>query len=51
MIATLASGMTIILGIVIVRWFTSIPLLRTLSASIDQWADQVHGTEVEPASD
>jgi hypothetical protein len=51
MIATLASLITIVLAILLFRWFASVPLVRTLSASIDQWADSVQGTEPEPAAD
>jgi hypothetical protein len=51
MIATLASFITIVLAILLFRWFASVPLVRTLSTSIDQWADSVQGTEPEPAAD
>ena len=47
MIFTLASLLVIVLSITIVRWIASVPLLRTLSASVDQWADAVHGQEAE----
>lgn len=47
MIFTLASLMVVILAITIVRWVLSVPLLRTLSLSVDQWADSVHGEELE----
>lgn len=45
MIATLASIAVIVLSIVILRWITEVPLIRTLTASIDQWADSVQGSE------
>ena len=51
MIATLASLITIVLAILLFRWFASVPLIRTLSASIDQWADSVQGSEGEVAAD
>lgn len=47
MIFTLASLMVIVLAITIARWVVSIPLLRTLSLSVDQWADSVNGEELE----
>ena len=48
MIFTLASLMVIILAVTIVRWIASVPLIRTLSLSVDQWADGVQGQETEP---
>lgn len=45
MIAILASLAVIVLSIVVVRWVASIPIIRTLSVSIDQWADSVQGGE------
>ena len=48
MIATLASLLVVILMIAIVRWVASVPLLRTLNCSIDQWADSVQGSEAAP---
>lgn len=48
MIAALASLLVVILMIAIVRWVASVPLLRTLNCSIDQWADSVQGSEVAP---
>ncbi len=47
MIFTLASLLVIILSITIWRWIASVPLLRTLSLSVDQWADSVQGHEAE----
>ena len=47
MIFTLASLMVIILAVTIARWVVRVPLLRTLSLSVDQWADSVNGEELE----
>ena len=49
MIATLASALVLVLTVTIVRWIAAAPLIRTLSASIDCWADSVHGGEAEPS--
>ncbi|MES2002867.1 MAG: hypothetical protein V4444_11250 [Pseudomonadota bacterium] len=48
MIFTLASLAVIILAITVVRWVASVPLLRTLSISVDQWADSVQGQDSGP---
>ena len=48
MTAIVASTIILLLIIAIVRWVAAVPLLRTLSASIDTWADAVHGREAEP---
>ena len=48
MIFTLASLLVIVLSVTIVRWIASVPLIRTLSLTVDQWADGVHGPETEP---
>ncbi|MEO6432738.1 MAG: hypothetical protein ABIO29_02015 [Sphingomicrobium sp.] len=48
MIFTLASLIVLILSIVAFRWITDIPLMRTISASIDQWADSTHGNFSDP---
>ena len=48
MIAILTSALALILTFTIARWIAAAPLVRTLSASIDSWADGVHGGEVEP---
>lgn len=45
MITLLASTLLIVLMVALVRWVASVPLLRTLNASIDQWADSIHGFE------
>ena len=47
MIALLTCLMMLTLLVLIVRWFASIPLVRTLSIAIDNWADSVHGSESE----
>ena len=51
MIAILASLAVIVLAITIVRWVASVPIIRTLSVSIDQWADSVQGAEPGPVAD
>ena len=48
MIAIIASMLVLALLLAIVRWIAAVPLLRTLSASIDCWADSVQGQEAEP---
>ena len=48
MIAIAAFTLILILTATIVRWVAAVPLLRTLSASIDCWADSVQGQEAEP---
>lgn len=48
MIASLAGLLFIALVVAIVRWVASVPLLRTLNASIDQWADSVQGAVHPP---
>ena len=47
MSAILTSAMVLALMVTIIRWIAAAPLLRTLSASIDCWADAVHGEELE----
>jgi len=47
MIGLLASALVLVLAVTIVRWIVSVPLLRTLGASIDCWADSVHGHDEE----
>jgi hypothetical protein len=46
--AIIASTIILLLVIAIARWIASVPLVRTLSASIDVWADAVQGREAEP---
>jgi hypothetical protein len=43
MFAIIASALVLVLAVVIVRWAAAVPLIRTLSASIDGWADNVQG--------
>ena len=43
MVAIIASGLVLVLAVAIVRWIAAVPLIRTLSASIDSWADNVQG--------
>jgi hypothetical protein len=33
--------------VLIVRWIAAVPLVRAITASIDGWADGVHGLERE----
>lgn len=47
MIAIVTGSLVIVLAITIVRWVASVPLMRTLSASIDSWADAVQGQDAE----
>ena len=48
MIAVITAGLTFILIVTIIRWIADVPLLRTLSASIDNWADELHGQDSAP---
>jgi hypothetical protein len=43
MFTIIASALVLILAVAIVRWVAAVPLIRTLSASIDGWADNVQG--------
>ena len=47
MTAFLAISLIVILCILLVRWVAAVPLMRTLSASIDSWADGVQGQDAE----
>lgn len=47
MTAIITGSLVIVLAITIVRWIASVPLMRTLSASIDTWADGVQGQDAE----
>ena len=47
MTAIITGSLVIVLAITIVHWVTSVPLMRTLSASIDSWADGVQGQDAE----
>lgn len=46
MIAAICGAMVVILSLTVVRWMVSVPLIRTLSMSIDSWADGVQGQDV-----
>jgi len=48
MIALTTCTLILVLAMMIVRWFASVPLIRTVSASIDCWADSVQGREADP---
>ena len=50
MTAILAISLIIILSVAIVRWVAAVPLMRTLSASIDSWADGVQGQDAGTTS-
>lgn len=45
MIAMLTCALVLVLAVTLARWAMAVPLLRTLSTSIDCWADSVHGEE------
>jgi hypothetical protein len=45
MIAAICGGMVVIVSLTVVRWMVSVPLIRTLSTSIDSWADSVQGQD------
>ena len=42
MIALITGSLAVILIVTIVRWIAAIPLLRAFSASVDEWADDLH---------
>lgn len=48
MVTIIAGILVLVLSIAIVRWIAAVPLLRTLSVSIDGWADSVQGQDVRP---
>ncbi len=48
MIASILGLMMVVLMVAMVRWVASVPLVRILSVSIDQWADGVQGAECDP---
>ena len=50
MTATVATMIILLITAALVRWIGAVPLVRTLSASIDTWADAVQGREAEPLS-
>jgi hypothetical protein len=41
MFAAIAGTLVLVLAVAIVRWIAAVPLIRTLSASMDNWADEV----------
>lgn len=45
MISVITGSLVVILVVTIVRWMAAIPLLQALSASIDDWADELHGQD------
>ena len=45
MIAVITGSLAVILIVTIVRWIAAIPLLQAFSASIDEWADELHGQD------
>ena len=47
MTAFITLSLILILAIMIVRWIAAVPLMRTLTASIDSWADAVQGQDAE----
>ena len=47
MTAFLAISLIVILSAMLVRWIAAVPLMRTLTASIDSWADAVQGQDAE----
>jgi hypothetical protein len=40
MFAVIASALVLVLAVAIARWIASVPLIRTLAASMDSFADQ-----------
>jgi len=47
MTAFITLSLILILTVSIVRWIAAVPLKRTLTASIDSWADSVQGRDAE----
>jgi hypothetical protein len=47
MTAFLAISLIATLTVMLVRWVAAVPLMRTLTASIDSWADGVQGQDSE----
>ncbi len=47
MTATLFIALLLLLGALLVRWVSRVPLVRTLSIAIDTWADSVQGQDAE----
>ena len=48
MIATATILLLVTLLALIVRWLAAVPLVRTLSIAIDNWADSVQGADGPP---
>ena len=47
MFAIIASTLVLVLAVAIVRWIAAVPLVRTLTASIDCWADSAQDESVD----
>ena len=47
MTAFITLSLIFILAVSIIRWIAGVPLMRTLTASIDNWADSVQGQDAE----
>ena len=47
MTAFLAFSLIVVLTVLLVRWIAAVPLMETLTASIDSWADDVQGQDAE----
>ena len=45
MITMLLIALVLVIGPITVSLLAAVPLLRTLSAAIDAWADSVHGDD------
>jgi flagellar biosynthesis/type III secretory pathway M-ring protein FliF/YscJ len=43
MFAVIASALVLVLAVAIVRWIAAVPLIRTLSASMDNFLDNAEG--------
>ena len=48
MIAIATILLPVMLLALAVRWLAAVPLVRTLSIAIDNWADSVQGSEPDP---
>ena len=48
MFAIIASAVVLVLAVAVVRWVAAVPLIRTLSASIDCWADNANDDSLDP---
>jgi hypothetical protein len=47
MTASVATMIILLIAAALVRWIAAVPLVRTLSASIDTWADAFQSREAE----